>query len=264
MADRYGNYPTLGASAANWQSLPSDSWNDPRYRSRFTGLNASCWPDRSQHSDSYIPQPYPSDRLLGGAMCSWSNEPAAEVPMFFGECFGERSRYTDPAFAGPGYPRPAPRAAIIAERLWAGAAATPQAVLEAVGCNYWVVPPPPPPSPPPVPGSAFSPARGACRDADRRIPYARLDHKGPVPFAACRAKCMALGERCDAFDVDGPENCGAQGMCGWCGIWGNLSALDSTGEFLYYAGTGGRACQGVPAQGGGNTCYRRPPFCGSQ
>ena len=52
--------------------------------------------------------------------------------MFFGECFGNRSRYTDPALSGPGHPRPSPRAPIVAERLWAGAAQKPQAVLEAV------------------------------------------------------------------------------------------------------------------------------------
>ena len=160
---RSGNFPNLGNSAENWQSLPSDAWNDASYRSRFTGENNSCWPDESHHPQGYIPSPYPSgertcslthfastsevaafllprpqrrcccaDRLLGGAICSWSNPQVIEDLMFFGECFGNRSRYTDPALSGPGHPRPSPRAPIVAERLWAGAAQKPQAVLEAV------------------------------------------------------------------------------------------------------------------------------------
>ena len=31
---RSGNFPNLGNSAENWQSLPSDAWNDGSYRSR--------------------------------------------------------------------------------------------------------------------------------------------------------------------------------------------------------------------------------------
>ena len=89
----------------------------------------------------------------------------------------------------------------------------------------------------------------------------RANRAGPVKFADCQAKCNELGERCDALDVNGAEGCGSSGVCGWCGVWGNLSAADTDGLFLYYAGPGGRVCQGVPAQGGGNTCYRRPPFC---
>ena len=89
----------------------------------------------------------------------------------------------------------------------------------------------------------------------------RVNRAGPVKFSDCQAKCNELGERCDALDVNGAEGCGSSGVCGWCGVWGNLSAADTDGLFLYYAGPGGRACQGVPAQGGGNTCYRRPPFC---
>jgi hypothetical protein len=34
----------------------------------------------------YIPQPFPSDRLLGGALCSWANPEIAEIPMIFGNC----------------------------------------------------------------------------------------------------------------------------------------------------------------------------------
>jgi hypothetical protein len=260
-----GNYPNLGNSAANWQSLPSDNWNTPTYRSRFTSENASCWPDRSAHPSGYVPQPYPADRLLGGAICSWSNAQDVEDLMFFGGCFGNRSKY--PSSGGSHrdcskLPRPAPRAPIVAERLWAGAAQKPSTVLEAVDCAYYEVPPPPPPPSPPTPGGAFSPMKGACRDAAGRDPAARLDHKGPVKFADCHAKCAALGERCDALDVDGAEGCGPTGVCSWCAIWGNLTAADTDGLFLYYSGPGGRACKGVPGQGGGgNTCYRRPPFC---
>ena len=49
---KYGNYPYMGGSGVNWQSLPSDNWNDPTYHSRFTGANASCWPDASPQADA--------------------------------------------------------------------------------------------------------------------------------------------------------------------------------------------------------------------
>jgi hypothetical protein len=70
---QYGNYPYLGGSSVNWQRLPQDNWNNPSYHSRFTGANATCWPDSSQHIQGYIPSPYPAHRLLGGAICSWAN-----------------------------------------------------------------------------------------------------------------------------------------------------------------------------------------------
>ena len=126
--------------------------------SRFTGENASCWPDASEHPPSYVPQPYPAKRLLGGAICSWSNPQIVEELMFFGDCFKDRMPL---GYSGPGWPRPAPRAPIVAERMWAGATATSQDVLERVGCAYWEIPPPPPPSPPPAPGGAFAPMPGS-------------------------------------------------------------------------------------------------------
>ena len=46
---KYGNFPYLGGGSGNWQSLPDDNWNNPKYRSRFTDENASCWPDASAH-----------------------------------------------------------------------------------------------------------------------------------------------------------------------------------------------------------------------
>ena len=193
--------------------------------------------------------------------------------MFFGSCFGNGSVYpcaTDAAgrchspIGSAGTPRPAPRAPIVAERLWAGAAQKPAAVLEAVGCAWWYVPPPPPPSPPPTPGGTFSATKGGCRDSEGRDPAARLDHSGPVNFTDCRAKCAQLGERCDAYDVEGGEGCLPSGVCGWCGVWGNITAADTDGMFLYYQGPGARACKGVQDPAGAhNTCYRRPPFCTS-
>ena len=50
------------------------------------------------------------------------------------------------------------------------------------------MPPPPAPAPPPAPGSVPVPMKGACRDGKGQIPYARLDHKGPVNFTDCQAK----------------------------------------------------------------------------
>jgi len=256
----------LGNSAGNWQKLPKDNWNDPSYHSRFTALNASCWPDRTQHSPGYIPQPYPSHRLLGGAICSWANHQATEDYIFFGKCFGNGSRYPGNGLfsAGPHLPRPAPRAPIVAERLWSGAALKPQAVLEAVDCAYWTPPPPAPPAPPPTPGGKFTPQKGACRDVNGGVPYARLDHMGPVNFSDCQAKCAQLGERCDALDVDGSVGCAnLKGLCNWCAVWGNVTAKDTDGKFIFSAGGGGRACHGDPSAGEGNTCYTRPPGCQS-
>ena len=46
-------------------------------------------------------------------------------------------------------------------------------------------------------------------------------------------QCLQLGERCDAFDVDGTEGCKPTGVCDWCGVWGNLTAADTDGLFVY-------------------------------
>ena len=73
--------------------------------------------------------------------------------MLFGGCTDKMPA----SLAGPGWPRPSPRAVIVGERLWAGASAASQDVLERVG---WDAPPPPPPSPPPTPGGQFAPTRG--------------------------------------------------------------------------------------------------------
>lgn len=251
---KYGNYPYLGSSAVNWQSLPSDNWNSPGYHSRFTGQNASCWPDSSKHSDTYIPSPYPSNRLLGGSICSWDNEQDIEIPMFFGKC-GDK---LPSAFPGPGYPRPAPRGSIVGERLWGGAGLTAQQVLENVDCAYWALPPPPPPSPPPAPGSTFSPMAGACRD-EKGTYSARLDHEGNISYDSCRSQCITLGMRCDAYDIFGQPG---DAIVGWCGVWGtNLTAEDANANFQFFPSNGGRVCHGDVNAGKKNTCFHRPPFC---
>eukprot|EP00040_Diaphanoeca_grandis_P010571 m.54163 g.54163 ORF g.54163 m.54163 type:complete len:761 (+) comp21873_c0_seq2:37-2319(+) len=257
---KYGNYPTLGASSDNWQSLPQDNWNSPTYHSSFTGENASCWPERSQHSSSYIPSPYPANRLLGGALCSWGNPENAEVYMFFGTC-GEKMPAELP---GPGWPRPAPRGPIVAERLWSGAIATSQDLLERVNCSYWAQPAPAPPSPPPVPNSKFTPQSGACRSADGSYSN-RLDHEGSLNFSTCQDQCTKLGERCDAFDIDGPvPQPGTDPLIGWCGVWGQfLTAADEDLDagFKFYESNGGRVCQGLVKAGASNNCYHCPPLC---
>eukprot|EP00035_Acanthoeca_spectabilis_P008820 m.158923 g.158923 ORF g.158923 m.158923 type:complete len:699 (-) comp14513_c1_seq4:69-2165(-) len=259
---KYGNYPYLGNSVVNMQSLPSDNWNSPSYHSRFTGENASCWPDATQHSSSYIPQPFPSNRLLGGAICSWANVEQVEIPIFFGNCSGEGSML--PAGFN-GYPRPAPRAPIVAERFWAGALATGDDVLNRVGCAYVATPPPPAPSPPPAPGNNFLPEQGACRDPNGLYSN-RLDHHmAPVNFSTCRDLCIKLGERCDAFDIDGPAPAnGTDPTLPWCGIWGvtlTPNDADPALGFSFYASAGGRVCRGDVQAGSANTCYRKAPVC---
>ena len=129
---KFGKYPPFGCHSGQWQSLPKDAWNDPAYISGFDGLNSSCWPDGSNFAPSYIPTPYPSDRVLGGAVCSWSNPQVLEVPLLFGDCFAKLPR----GFGGTA-PRPAPRAVIAAERLWGGASAAAADVLTRVGCAFW-------------------------------------------------------------------------------------------------------------------------------
>lgn len=214
-----------------------------------------------------IPVPYPSQRLLGGAICSWSNPQEVEEMIFFGDCFKDRM---PSGFSGPGWPRPAPRAPIVAERMWAGAVASSRDVLERVGCNYWEIPPPPPPSPPPTPGGQFSPMPGACRDSSGAVPHKRLDsnvhhnRSAPLTFGLCHAKCVALGLKCDALDIDGDNQTNPAKPLGWCAIWGNeLTSADAGEDWLYVdTGTGGRACRGdTGSTSPSNTCWHRPPAC---
>eukprot|EP00039_Didymoeca_costata_P021357 m.344293 g.344293 ORF g.344293 m.344293 type:complete len:593 (-) comp24147_c0_seq1:129-1907(-) len=135
---KYGKYPPHGCAPTQWQSLPSDNWNNPRYVSSFSGQNASCWPDTSAHSTSYIPSPYPSSRMRGGALCSWANPQDSEMYTIFGAC-GQKYNSTYNGLAPP-----APRGQIVAQRLWSGASLDPSTLLENVGCSYWQPPPPPP------------------------------------------------------------------------------------------------------------------------
>jgi hypothetical protein len=148
--------------------------------------------------------------------------------------------------------------------MWAGAVATEQDLLERVGCAYWDSAPPPPPSPPPVPGGAFSPDPGACRDVEGRFSN-RLDHEGDVSYSECRQQCIRLGDRCDAYDIFGPAPAAdTDPTVGWCGVWGvDLSQADEdlAAGFKFYASGGGRVCHGDLKMGKGNTGFRRPPFC---
>ena len=164
---------TLAAAPATGSRCPATTGTIVSTTRASPTKIASCWPDSTAHpavGAAGIPTPYPSQRLLGGAICSWSNPQAVEDMIFFGDCFKDKM---PSGFAGPGWPRPAPRAPIVAERLWAGAIATSQDVLERVGCNYWEIPPPSPPSPPPTPGGQFSSMPGACRDVSGGIPHRR-------------------------------------------------------------------------------------------
>eukprot|EP00038_Savillea_parva_P014519 m.11179 g.11179 ORF g.11179 m.11179 type:complete len:736 (-) comp2827_c0_seq1:45-2252(-) len=262
---KYGNYPYLGASVGNMQSLPQDNWQSSSYHSRFTGDNATCWPDSSQYSSSYIPSPFPSDRLLGGALCSWGNPEPVELPIFFGNCTGPGSML--PSGFDNSWPRPGPRGAVVGERFWAGALATSNDLLSRVNCSYTAPMPPPPPSPPPAPGEFFFPMQGACRDAQGTFSN-RLDHgRTPLNFSDCRNMCIKLGILCDAFDIDGPmPPSGTDPVIPWCGIWGaQLTPADADPSlgFDFYASDGGRVCQGLPSAGKGNTCYGRKPLCNS-
>jgi hypothetical protein len=58
-------------------------------------------------------------------------------------------------------------------------------------------PAPPPPSPPPVPGGAFTPQHGACRDANGN--YGPRVEAHAIKYSACKAKCDSFGPRCDAM-----------------------------------------------------------------
>jgi len=65
-------------------------------------------------------------KIIGGQMCSWYLEEKAEEGLLFG---------TGPGFYD--YGRPAPRAQIMAERLWTGSSTTAKDLLERVGASYW-------------------------------------------------------------------------------------------------------------------------------
>eukprot|EP00041_Stephanoeca_diplocostata_P025954 m.692170 g.692170 ORF g.692170 m.692170 type:complete len:696 (+) comp22859_c0_seq13:228-2315(+) len=128
------------------------------------------------------------------------------------------------------------------------------------------VAPPPPPAPKPTPGGTFAPQAGACRDQNGQHGQ-RLEHNGKILFSACRDRCIALGERCDAYDIDGqPPEPRTDPYVAWCGVWGmTLNASDASGyngTFTFVNdGTGTRVCHGSPAAGSKNTCYPRPPLC---
>lgn len=73
----------------------------------------------------FKPQDY-QGRIIGAQMCSWAIEEKAEEGLLFG---------TGPGFDN--YGRPAPRAQIMAERLWTGSETTAKDILERVGASYW-------------------------------------------------------------------------------------------------------------------------------
>ena len=78
-------YPPFGCQSGRWQILPKDAWNDPAYISGFDGLNSSSSlslaGQQQFFAPSYIPTPFPSDRVLGGAVCSWSNPQVLQIPL---------------------------------------------------------------------------------------------------------------------------------------------------------------------------------------
>lgn len=128
-------------------------------------------------------------------------------------------------------------------------------------------PPPTPPTPPnptpPIPGvPGFTGSKGACRDSSdhcgKYIFTYGPNHTG-VPLAECAAMCVALGDRCDAYDFSKS----------WCGVWGSKltsadNRTDTQGSYWKYdecAGTAGdsnvKVCQAVYSAGPGNTCFLR-------
>jgi hypothetical protein len=127
-------------------------------------------------------------------------------------------------------------------------------------------PPPPPPSPPPVPKSlpGFKLQTGACRDKSGQFTSPRIECPHGTHFSQLVAKCVALGARCDAVDVDGSwVKPGPDPVVYWGAVWGvNLTQADADGEWTFYCdggcpnGTRTSVCKG--AGGGGNACYHRP------
>eukprot|EP00040_Diaphanoeca_grandis_P034105 m.210128 g.210128 ORF g.210128 m.210128 type:complete len:709 (+) comp33064_c0_seq1:323-2449(+) len=127
-------------------------------------------------------------------------------------------------------------------------------------------PPPPPPAPPPVPNGTFTPSPGACRDQSGDH-GPRLEHEGSISVVDCRQKCLSLGLRCDAYDIDGHP---PVTIVPWCGVWGETltpndasnSSTPAAEAFVYKNdGSGTRVCRGDVKAGAFNTCFRRPPLC---
>ena len=129
--------------------------------------------------------------------------------------------------------------------------------------------PAPSPPPPPIPTPGFMPQRGTCRDVSGF--QGRHLAANKQNFSVCKAKCDALGARCNAFDLNGvAPSVGAspEPLYPWCGIWGTSLTEADAGGVWQYACNGDcpshnetRVCRGDSAISPANTCFPRAPGC---
>lgn len=125
-------------------------------------------------------------------------------------------------------------------------------------------PPPPPMPPPPKQLHGFDVQAGACRDSKGQYSSPRIECPTGTHFSQLVERCVALGARCDAVDIDaGPVGPGHDPVVSWGAVWGlNITAKDSLAGWTFYC-DGGCNATGAPKQSvcqgdqGGNTCYHR-------
>mmetsp|Transcript_30438 Transcript_30438/g.65856 ORF Transcript_30438/g.65856 Transcript_30438/m.65856 type:complete len:192 (+) Transcript_30438:60-635(+) len=122
------------SSPETWQTLPADEWE----HRDVAWMNASnSWPVWSRYPlrppesvnedvNGVIPP-----GLLGAVMCSWENPEVMDEGLLFGACDGLHPP------GGSRYGRPAPRVAIVGERMWLGVASRRDDLLRRTGCAYW-------------------------------------------------------------------------------------------------------------------------------
>jgi hypothetical protein len=126
-------------------------------------------------------------------------------------------------------------------------------------------PPPPPLPPPPKQLHGFDVQAGACRDSSGLYSSPRIECPTGTHFSQLVARCVALGARCDAVDIDAePVGPGRDPVVSWGAVWGlNITAEDSPAGWTFYCDSGCNATGGATKKSvcrgdrGSNTCYHR-------
>ena len=125
-------------------------------------------------------------------------------------------------------------------------------------------PPPPPMPPPPKQLHDFDVQAGACRDSSGHYSSPRIECPTGTHFSQVVAKCVGLGARCDAVDIDAePVRPGHDPVLSWGAVWGlNITAEDSPAGWTFYCDadcnvTGATKKSVCRGDQGGNTCYHR-------
>ena len=111
--------------AHSWQRLPHDNWWSPSTQSWAGSTNG--WPVVSSDSACGGSRPPPPMQIVGASMSQWQMPESCIHPLLFA------SNCSSKGCVGAG--RPAPRVAIMSERVW-GSERSPSDLLDRVGCGY--------------------------------------------------------------------------------------------------------------------------------